>query len=144
MPIKELSISTEALRGVCFFFHIPDLNQSPISYKSSFRRPYTATDISHLTLFAFILASGTIGNALVIRSFIQVPDQPGSRFVIGLCVLDLMSSLLVPINNFISKIYAGKHWPLGKIGCFMMNPWVTPLFWASAWMLVAISLERAR
>ena len=81
---------------------------------------------------------------MVIQAFIRSPGKPGSRFVIGLAVIDFLSSILVPIVNLILIIYDHKHWPLGKAGYYITRPWTLSTFYASAWMLVSISLERAR
>ena len=116
----------------------------PIPYRLSFRRAFTATDISGLILYIFILASGTIGNALVVKSFLQAPDQPGTRLVVGLGIVDLVSSIVVPFNNIIIIIYDVQHWPLGRVGCLMIKPWLNSPLFASAWLLVVISFERAR
>ena len=125
-------------------YYILDLKLSPIPYPLSFLDPYTASDISKLTLYTFILVSGSVGNALVIRSFIQVPDQPGTKFVIGLAITDVVASILIPFHNIVLLIYQNKHWPLGNVGCLLTIPWIDSLTIASAWLLVAISLERAR
>ena len=97
-----------------------------------------------MILYIFIAISGTIGNAIVIKSFIRASDKPGSRFVVGLALIDLVASFLVPFYYIVVLVYAGQHWPLGKIACFMIVPWLPSPFFASAWMLVVISAERAR
>ena len=91
-----------------------------------------------------IFVAGTIGNGLVIKSFLRAPEQPGSRFIIGLAVIDLVCSVLVPLNNMIENVYGREHWPLGRVGCLIIKPWMSSTFYASAWMLVAISLQRTR
>ena len=124
--------------------YILDLKVPPISYTIKFRRPYDSLDISKLLLYSFILVSGTIGNGMVIQAFLRSSGQPGSRFVVGLAVIDLVSSILIPLGNFILITFDHKHWPFGKIGFFILRPWKPSTFYASAWMLVSISLERAR
>ena len=126
-----------------FYF---DLEQEylPILYDLSFRSPFTSMEITQLVLYAFVFISGTTGNLLVIKYFLRSPDQPGSRFVISLALIDLIASILVPIRNSIIIIYEFQHWPLGQIGCYMLWPWTECTLFASAWLLVAISLERVR
>ena len=81
---------------------------------------------------------------MVIKSFLGARDRPGSRLVIGLAVIDFSSSVLVPFVSIIIIAYDYKHWPLGQTGLLMTYPWTVSTYYASTWMLVAISLERAR
>ena len=121
------------------------MKKPPITkvYHLSLRRPYDTSDTVEMTLYLFIFISGTVGNGVVIRSFLQARDQPGSRFVVSLAFIDLISSIWVPMMNIILVIYEYKHWPLGEIAC-LMSSFTQSTFYASAWFLVAISLERAR
>ena len=121
-----------------------DSKKPPVEYKLSFRGPYDATDISELILYSFIIISGTIGNGLVIRSFIRASNQPGSRFVTVLAAFDFLASIWLPLTAITFIMYDSKHWPFGKIGCLVINVWKTCPFFASSWILVAIALERAR
>ena len=105
---------------------------------------YSVKQISQLILYTFIFVSGTIGNGLVVRSFLQASQQPGSRFVIALAVFDFIASILVPLNNITIIIYDYKHWPFGEVGCMMLKPWMSCPSLVAAWLLVVISLERAR
>ena len=128
---------------ICFLnFVFLDLEVIPIGYPF-YRRPYNAHDVSQLSLYTFVFVSGTIGNAIVIRSFIGASDQPGSRFVVALATIDFLASVYVPFCNVMTIISDG-HWFLGEVGCFILRPWLESSFSASAWILVAISLERAR
>ena len=126
-----------------FHFYL-DLRKVAVTYHLSIRDPYSAREISRIILYTFIFVSGTIGNGLVIRSFMRASHKSGSRFVIGLAVFDFIASMLVPFNNVIIIIYDYKHWPLGYVGCMMIKPWMSCPSHASAWMLLVISLERAR
>ena len=122
--------------------NISDLKQSPIAYTLSMRRPYTVSDISQLIRFLVIFLSGTIGNGMVIQSFIEASERPGSRFVIALAAIDSITSLLSPLQSISIIIYDG--YPLGKGGCVVLAPLQLSNTFASAWLLVVISLERAR
>ena len=80
----------------------------------------------------------------MIRSFLQASDQPGSRYVVGLAMIDFLCSILVPFLNIGLITYDSRFWPFGKLGCFVLMPLSSALIYASGWMLVAISLERVR
>ena len=122
--------------------NISDLKKAPIAKPLSFRRAYTASDIAQLILYLFIFVSGTFGNIVVIHSFIRVSEKPGSRFVVALAAIDLITSVLSPSLNISIILY--DYFPWGKIGCKAMFPLTLSATVSSAWMLVAISLERAR
>ena len=122
--------------------NISDLKHSPSAYTLSMRRPFTASDISQLILFLVIFLLGTIGNGMVIQSFIRASERPGSRFVIALAAIDAVTSLITPLQSISIFIYDG--YPLGKVGCIMLAPLQLSNVFASAWLLVVISLERAR
>ena len=125
------------------FVFVLDLKQ-PIAYQVSFRGPYTWKQILRLILWGIICISGVIGNALVVKFFIRKYDQPGSRFVVGLAVFDLIFSVLVLFNNIIIDTYDYVHWPFGTVGCIMIKHLSMSNYYASGWMLVVISFERAR
>ena len=125
------------------FSHLLDLKTSPIRYELSLRRPYHMYEIAQMILYSFIFVSGTIGNGWVIKMFLEAPKQPGSRFVIHLAALDFFTSILIPFTWVIEIVHNG-HWPLGKIGCWLLVPSLRSNFDSSAWLIVAISLERAR
>ena len=127
-----------------YFPLLIDLIQPPIEYRLSFGRSYEAREILLMIIYSFIMISGTIGNVIVIKSFLRKTNQPGSRFVVCLAVVDLISSILVPFNNIVSNVYLGMHWPFGKLACLLIHPWLGSTFYASAWLLVVISLERTR
>ena len=125
-------------------FYILGVQKPPIPYQLSLRRPFSVDEISQLILYSMIFVSGTLGNGLVINVFRKATDRPGSRFVIILAVIDLVTSVITPLNNILTILYDFQHWPLGKIGCFLLKPWMESTFFASAWILVAISAERFR
>ena len=120
------------------------MKTAPVNYKLSHREPYDWEDKTQLTLYAFIFVTGTLGNGLVVKSFLQTPDQPGSRFVIALAVVDCISSVWIPSLSVLDIVYDHQHWPLGEAACMLLRPWATSLVYASAWLLVTISFERAR
>ena len=115
-----------------------------VNYQLSFRKAYDGNQITLISICLLIFLAGTIGNVIVIKLFIQSTDQPGSRLVVALAVIDLICSVLVPLNNIVENVYGRDHWPLGKAGCLTIKPWMSSTFYGSAWMLVAISLERVR
>ena len=123
-------------------FNISDLKTSPIAFTLSLRRPYTDRDVSQIILYLVIFLSGTIGNGMVIQSFIRASERPGSRFVVALAAIDAVTSLITPLQSISIFIYDG--YPLGKVGCIMLAPLQLSNTFASAWLLVVISLERAR
>ena len=85
---------------------------------------------------------------MVIKQFASVDAQehPGSRFVIVLAGVDFVSSIWLPCLDMALTIYDFKWlkpWVLGKGICKIFG-FHQSLFFCSAWLLVAISLERAR
>ena len=127
----------------CIF--IIDLEKQAITYPLSLRRPWNGEDMTKVILYSIVFVTGTIGNGLVIRSFLQAVDKPGSRFVIALAVVDLIASVWVPFVSMseLAHNYKG-HWSWGHTACVILIPWFPAAIWASAWLLVAISLERFR
>ena len=102
-----------------------------------------------IILFSFVFLSGTLGNAFVMKSFAfgSESERAGSRFVIVLAAVDVLTSIWVPFHKitrvlfYFSPIY---HWPYGKGSCGIIRSLYKSTFYASAWLLVAISLEKAR
>ena len=113
----------------------------------SFRGPFTKVEMSLVSLNTFVFLVGIIGNAMVIKTFYAKRDQPGSRYVLVLAIVDLITSFWIPvivvgvIINNISENFAS--WPFGKFVCYL-QPTQFSLFATSAWLLVAICLERVR
>ena len=120
-----------------------DMAHPAVPFQISFRRPYDIKAITQLLLYSLIFLLGTMGNGMVIKHFIRAQDRPGSRFVLSLAAVDFLSSILVPFTVIISVIYF-PHSPLGHIGALITAPWTLSTYFASAWMLVAVSLERTR
>ena len=124
--------------------YILGFQKAPKPYQLSLRQPYSAGELSQLILYSIIFGSGTFGNGFVIHLFLKTRDRPGSRFGIALAIIDLVSSIITPLGNTMIIVFDFQHWPLGKIGCFVLIPWVESTFFCSAWILVAISVERFR
>ena len=137
--------------GLTSSFYFLALKQVPLTIPLSVRQPFTASEIIAVTLYALVLIAGTIGNGILIFSFITKRDQPGMRFVIILAAVDMLSSIWVPLN-FISKIVwkfkdsigEMQHCPFGNIGCNITKVWYVCMLYVSAWLLVAICVERVR
>ena len=113
----------------------------------SYRRPFKRTEIFVLSLYAFVILVGTVGNGLVIQKFFVNRDKPGSRFVLVLAMIDMITSIWIPmifIGEIVNKISERFFsFPFGKVACYL-RLFRLSLFAASAWLLVAISLERIR
>ena len=117
----------------------------------SVRQPFTRREIIELFIASVILLVGTFGNGLVIKSFASgdASKHPGSRFVIVLAFVDIISSIWNPTTIVIvDVVYFFSDadiavWPLGELACKI--DFFRPLLdYSTAWLLLAISLERAR
>ena len=111
------------------------------------RAPYTKTEKFLLALNVVVFVIGTIGNGWIIKRFYANRDEPGSRFVLALATVDLITSVWIPlmaIGVIMYDIYNHPLWPFGKVGCYMMQPFFYSLFVISVWLLLAICLERVR
>ena len=132
-----------------FFFNFlsSDLRQTPVSMSPSYRGPFTQTEIVLLFMYVFVLLVGTVGNGLVIKTFYANRDRPGSRYVLVLAMIDLITSIWIPLVNIGKIVTTISHnfssWPFGKIACYLrLFEFSLPA--ASAWLLIAICLERVR
>ena len=115
----------------------------------SARQPFEVMDIITILLYSLAILIGTIGNASVIKyfAFSNISDRPGSRFVVVLAGLDFFTSMLVPSIYMITNMYYFEkftHCPFGGTVYRSLIAFHPMLFYSSAWILVAISLERAR
>ena len=102
-----------------------------------------------IVLFSFVFLSGSCGNAFVMRSFAfgSESEKAGSGFVTILAAVDVVSSVWVPFHTMTRVLFYFSpinHWPYGKASCGIIRSLYKSTFYASAWLLVAISLERAR
>ena len=138
--------------SLTFYGSSLELKQDPVTISLSYRQSFTPSDITAITLYTLSLIAGTIGNGIVILSFIAKRNQPGMRFVVILAAVDMLSSIWVPLA-FISNIvwryddyYEGEftHCPFGSIGCNFIHIGYVCMLYVSAWLLVAICLERMR
>ena len=112
-----------------------------------YRAPFTQAEVLLLFMYVLVFLIGTVGNGVVIKIFYDNRDQPGSRCVLMLAIVDCISSIWIPvtmIGQIVSKIsdYLDA-WPFGKVMCYL-RPFMLSLLAASAWLLVAICLERIR
>ena len=118
----------------------------PRSEKWNFRvrSPFQVHEIVQLCLYPLNALIGTVGNVLVIKNFASANSQgrPGSRFVIVLAAIDFVSSLWLPSYVLLHILNQG-FWPYGEKSCQMIN-FHHLLFYSTAWLILAISLERAR
>ena len=107
---------------------------------------FKVPQICILTLCCLVFVFGTIGNVYVIKLFIKSEQNPGSRLVVALACIDIFSSLILPLNTVVNYVYnPGKtlYWPFGEGVCYVVGyvDFVVP---TSAWIMVAISMERYR
>ena len=123
-----------------------DLRSSPVPMSPSLRGPFTHTEIFLLLIYVVVFLIGTVGNGLVIKAFYGNQEQPGSRFVLALAFIDFITSMGIPIQvigNIVNKISDSVYsWPFGKVMCYLSPFWTLSM--ASAWLLLAICLERIR
>ena len=113
---------------------------------------FTVTSVSIIVCLCIILLLGTVGNGLVIKSFLKQTNTAGSKFVIALAISDFLNSIFGPVRIMQNVISQSLHptptiWPvwfLGKTLCRAMYG-VSPIsLCVTSWILVAISSERYR
>ena len=113
----------------------------------SVKGPFMAPEKFLLFLNAFVLLTGTLGNALLIKKFYANSVQSGSRFVLLLAAVDFVTSIWVPVVGFgslmINTMPYNNFWLFGKETCYF-NVFQYLLFVTSSWLLVAICAERMR
>ena len=114
------------------------------------RKTYDLDEVAQITFYAFIFLAGTIGNLLVMRNFVslQKRDKPGSYFVAVLAAVDMFASIIIPFK-YVAKIivrYPADQaiWPWGKATCYIATICDSAVYFISALLLAAISLERTR
>ena len=119
----------------------------------AFREPLTTLQIAKLTLYSFVVVTGTFGNGWVIKLMYKNQSNYGSRFIIALAAVDMVSSLWIPFIWMHWILYEFRddplhsailHWPYGETLCLVLWPWFPCLLFMSAWLLLFIALERTR
>ena len=131
-------------QAVCNKSIHPDLN----SFNLNVRQSFSVNELLQLCLYSTNFLVGAVGNALVIRKF-GVEDnvgRPGSRFVIILAFLDLVSSILIPgviIIQILYRFHTFSTWPLGEFTCRIIV-FYPILLHSTSWLLLAVTVERAR
>ena len=112
----------------------------------SVRPAFKDREIVSLALYSFVFIVGTVGNVWVIHRFASI-SAAGSKFVQVLACVDFLSSIWVPflrITYTVCTYDKVHHWPLGEASCRILQFCYQPLFYISAWLLVAISADRLR
>ena len=96
-----------------------------------------------MSFYLLNILIGSIGNALVVKYFAagDTSTRAGSRFVIVLAVVDFVSSIWIPGRLLLRMIYY-PSWPFLQ-ACYISELDFSLLL-ATPWLLLAISLERAR
>ena len=100
-----------------------------------------ALKLSMTIAYSLVMVVGLLGNILVVYffGFTKKRKQSGSRLVISLAVIDTISSFVVPlhyINSF--------HRLFGHATICKFDAAEAGFLLASAWHLIAISMERFR
>ena len=141
---KNTSIYYTRNKKVCSKTNSP----KAVPWSLSVRPAFTVKDIVGLSFYSLLILLGTVGNVLVVNYFAfgNASDRPGSRFVVILAVVDFVSSIWVPVQFILRTLYRSltlRHWPFGKALCHI-GLYYPILFSITPWLLVAISVERAR
>ena len=124
------------------------ITPSPVPWSLNVRQPFEIREIVGIILYSLNILVGTVGNALVVKHFAfgGASGRPGSRFVIVLAGIDFTSSIWVPVSIIMYTLYYNPsfpNWNFGETTC-RITWFFYLLFCATAWLLLAISLERAR
>ena len=116
----------------------------PKKWSFKFGQPFKVEEIVQICLYIINMLLGTSGNAFVIKNFASEDKlmRPGSRFVIVLAAIDFVSCVWIP-SYFIIKMLYAETWPFGATTCRIMT-FYPSLYYATPWLLLAISVERAR
>ena len=114
----------------------------------SARKPFEIREIIEICLYSLTILVGTVGNALVMKHFASanVSGRPGSRFVIVLAGVDFLSSIWIPCFFIVRLMYSDSSFfpsDFGESACRILQLY-PPLLYSTSWLLLAISLERAR
>ena len=132
----------------------------PAPWSLGLRQPFDGRIIIAICVYPLNLLVGTVGNVLVIKYFSSeyASGRAGSRFVAVLAGVDFISSIWVPTTVIVAALYYHPvislfYWNkgfilpnnciFGEITCRVAQ-FYPLLFFATPWLLLAISLERAR
>ena len=96
-------------------------------------------------VYVLIFVFGVLGNASVIYCLsIRVGSvKYGHGFIVALAVTDLLSSVAIPFV-MINDLVWDFQWHFGSFCCAILPRLNNVFLFASAWLLVAISIERLR
>ena len=114
------------------------------------RKTYDQDEVAQIAFYSFIFLAGTVGNAVVIKNFVSPHrrDKPGSYFVAALAAVDMLASITIPclyVTKMIFKYPLDQPlWPWGKATCYIATICDSAVYFISALLLAAISLERTR
>ena len=103
-----------------------------------------------ILLYGITTVLGTIGNALVIKSFTigSQKNLAGSRLITILAANDFLASIFLPLYEVHSLISVNLQpvyaWYLGKALCHTLVGSQIFFLVATSWLLVAIASERYR
>ena len=97
--------------------------------------------IAYISIFIF----GFGGNCGVVYFLGIKRERPprGHQLIMALAVNDLLSSIIMPVV-MLNDIASDFKWHLGITACVLLPHMNSLFFFASAWLLVAISYERLR
>ena len=111
---------------------------------------FDGVEVALLNFSGFVLMSGTIGNALVIRWFGTKEERKkaGNKLVVALAINDFLSSIFVPmfqVHEIINVSIKPPHaWYLGEVFCYLQYGMPLTFLMVTSFLLVAISVERFR
>ena len=106
---------------------------------------FTALDITAIILLLLIIIVGIIGNMIVVYVFGIKPGQSRKRFesfILLLGVIDLVSSILVPIPFLYLTLTNYQQWHFGLNGCRIISAFLPISVTISQGALILIAYER--
>lgn len=107
-----------------------------------YKEPQASMLIRH-TLFVLFTLASVIGNAIVIRSIIIIPNKVPLTylFVNNLAFAELANTLLLPAIQVYDQLGA---WPFGAFLCHVISPLQIAMVLSVTWTIVMISYLRYR